>query len=500
MTRLRFGSLLLAATAAATATLPVAAQPPSSLLFSPRGQEESRSGSGGTVLRNLYPRSIANLTPNSACNHSAEKFAPALGYQTLVGDEDADGDVHTANLMGAIDAVLVKPYERDPNSGQLVPRFSPVDVLDCYVSPKRDIGNFVSGAPGLRRGDCGTIVRAGAANGQVRHFITAEQIIAAFGIIDTITRNRLDPKDLDLDAIAVDRNGNIFLSLEEDRILIVHVGAALATIAVADGAILWLPPAAWTPDARGNVMTVVAQRGRIAQTEAMVDARVAGAMVADVAGLCPVAIIDTDAVALDHNGGSFTAMWNGIAHALPNLLFAGESLTGAGVLSTAAGGTIATVNGCALARACGAGPTTGRQMGLLVSGNVDSLDGLTSLRKEPCRFVLGSATPLGLGGPIQVDVGTNQPFGGVLLMVGIGALPVSPSIDFRALFPGTACFPELYPAVLGASVWVPLAPDGYGDWVGSLGPIVAPAIPSGLLFQAAGFAGTVQLSTPVTLH
>ncbi len=495
-TRSAFFSVL-----AAAAAIPAAAQP-TSLLFSTKNGEDTRSGSNGTQLQHLAANSVALVTPTPAFAQSAEAFAPALGYQTIAGDTTGAGTTSNPFLMSAADAVLVKPYERDPQTGNWVPRFSPVEWFDVYVSPKVDVGTNVSGAPGLRRGDCGVILRTAAGNGQVRHFITAEQIIDALGMFDPMTLNKLTPSDIDLDAIAVDNAQNIFLSFEEDHWMRVNVGGALANFPLLDGSVAWLPPIAWVPDALGDVAGVNPQLGRIALTEAQMDAMVVNANVADVAGNCVNTVGDTDALALDRNGGVFVAWWGGAAFNLPNLLFGGETLTGAGVLSTAGGGSIAVANGSPLARGCG-NVTDGRQMGLLPSGAVDSLAGLESLRGEPCRFVLDSPTPLGLGGMIEVHVGTNMPLpgGGVFLLIGLGTLPISASIDILPFFPATQCFTELYPATLAVAVWVPIMPDGFGDFTGVFGPIAAPAFAPGILFQAAGIGGgTAHLSSPVTLH
>ena len=488
----------LCLTLLAATSLP--AQNQSSLLFSPRSPEETRSGSGGTVLRTLQPRAIASVTPRPGGNVSAEKYAPAIGWQTLVGDEDNDGDAHTPGLMGAIDAVLVKPYEFDPANQAFVARTTPIDWLDVYISPKRRVGTFVSGMPGLRPGDCGTYVRtSGGGNGQVRHFLRAEQIINAFGIWDPQLQTPLRPDQLDLDAIAVDQLGNIFLSFEDDHELRLVVGGAVVTIILADGGIAWLPPGAWTPDSFGNVATVTPMSGRIAFGEPGVDGMVIASSVTDQTGMCPTQIVDTDGLAIDPNGGTFTTVWDGVAVTLPDLLFSGETLTGGAVLSTMAGGSIATVNGSALAAPCGAGTITdGTQMGLSPSGVVDSLDGLASLDQEPWRFVVGSSTAIGLGGTITIDIGTNVPFPMIWLGVGVGTWPVSPSVDFRTWFPNTRCFPELY-NISPATTLVPVA-DGFGGFTASF-TTFAPVVPGGLVFQAAGvYSASVHLSSPATIH
>ncbi len=480
-------------------TASLAAQSPTTFLFSPLKPAESLSGSGGTVLGQLNPASVDQVTPAPGGGYSAEAFIKGMSWQTMVGDEDGDGDVHSPFVFRGVDAVLVKPYRID-RQGSVQPRNTPVTPLDTFISPVADLGTNVSGAPGLRRGDCGAVVRNSAGNGQIEHFITADQIVDAFGIIDRQTRQRLDPKELNLDAICVDGRRNIFLSFEETQILTLIVSGAPATIAVADGAVLWLPPAAWTYDARGNVASVVARRGRVALSEFDVDALVTAAGIADFAGGCPVTIGDTDALAIDRRGGSFTVNWGGTAYSAPHLLIGGETLTNAGVIATAGGGTIGAANGVPLAAACGAGTTSGPRMGLSPL-QVTSLDGLDSLARAPGRFVMGSPTPTGLGGAIEVHIGTNQPVAGVWLFFGLGTLPVSASIDFTAIAPGTSCFPELYPAVLaGGPIFVPTAADGFGNQVGVFGPVPSPVLPTGLLMQAAAWTGSVQLSTPITLH
>jgi hypothetical protein len=496
-----FATLISAALVAG----PALAQDPAALLLSTKQTETTRSGSAGSaVLSSLEPNSVSLLTPNAQCLHSSEKFAPSLGFQTIAGDENADGTVFAPALLGGVDAVLVKPYIWNDEMGQAVPRTDPIDWFDVYVSPTVDVGTFVSGAPGLRRGDCGLFRRTGAGNGRVEHFITAEQIIAALGIVDPQTNQPLDVDDLNLDGIEVDLQRNIFLTLEDDHTVRLLVGGAPAMFLLRDGDVARIPPGAWTPDARGNVGAVLAQRGQIVLREARVDGMVANAMLANVAGACPTTIGDTDAIAMDPNGGVFQTTWDNQLLNLPDLLLAGETLTGAGVISTAAGGTIATVNGCQLAEpwAAAGAPSTGERMGLAPTGAVGSLDGLTTLHCEPCRFVLDSPTPAGLGGPIQVHIGTNLPVPAAVLFWGIGALPVGVSMDFTPFAPGTLCFPEIYPAVLaspGAARW--FVPDGFGDRVAWFGPVVAPIIGTGIVFQAAAFSGGwIQLSSPITLN
>jgi hypothetical protein len=472
----------------------------STLLFTPKLDEETRSGSNGTVLRNLANNAIGFVTPSAALAASAEKFAPSLAFQTLAGDEDADGDVHSPGLFGTIDAIAVLPYDWDAELGAR-PRQRPVTMLDCYVSPSTDVGTNVSGAPGLRRGDCGRIVRTPAGNGQVTWFIRAEQLISAFGMFDPATMMPLTPNDIDLDAITVAGNRDIFVSFDGNHSMRLFINGALANFAVADGAVVAIPAAAWVPNARGEVANVLANRGVIVMQEPQANALVVNAALTDNAGACVPAMVDTEGLAIDPVGGVFNSQWGNQQVTWPHLLLTGELMSGAGVITTRNAGQIAQVNGGALARACGTGPTNGVQLGIAPSGSVSPLIALESLRQEPCWFVLGSPTPHGLGGPVEVHIGTNLPTAFAFLGLGLGVLPVSPSIAAPA-FLNNGCFPELYPAILPNPLIAIALAAGMGNArFGALSVGASPVVAPGILFQAVTMAGgALHLSSPVTLH
>ncbi len=483
-----------------TLALALGAQQPT-LLFTPAADEVTRSGSNGTVLRNISKQSIGFVVPNPNQPYSAEKYAPALAFQTLAGDEDGDGDVHSADIFGAIDAVLVTPYDWNPEQGAQ-PRTRPVTIFDCYVSPSVDVGTNVSGVPGLRKGDCGRFVRTPAGNGQVTRFISAEQLISVLGMFDPQNNQPLTANDIDLDAITVSVGRDIFVSFDQDHSLRLLINGALANFTLADGGVACIGASAWVPNARGEVANVLPNRGVIVFSEAQVDALVANAMLTDGGGMCQVVVLDTESLAIDPNGGVFNTQWGNVQLTWPHLLLSGQMMTGTGVITTLAGGQIAQVNGAALARGCGVGPTTGGQMGLDPSGSVSALAALESLGCEPCWFVLGSPTPTGLGGAIDVHVGTNLPVAMALLGFGLGALPVSPSISFLPWSPNTPCFPELYPTILPNPMLAIALAAGLGNARFGTFPVAAtPAIAQGILFQAVTQVnGNLHLSTPITLH
>lgn len=477
------------------------AQQVNSLLFTTHGNEQTRSGSNGTVLSNLFPRSIGVVTPNAGLAASAETFAPGIAFNTLAGDEDASASVYAPNMTGPIDALTVLPYDWDRELGAR-PRQRPVTLLDTYFSPTNDVGTNVSGAPGLRRGDCGRFVRNAAGNGQVSYFIRAEQLIQALGMFDPATGQPLMPADIDLDAITVSVDRHIFVSFDDDHSMRLLQNGALANFVAADGAVLCIPGPTWTANMHGEVANVLPNRGVIVFTEAQANALVVSAMLTDNGGACVPAMVDTESLGIDPNGGTFAKAWGNQVLTWPHLLLSGELMTGASVITTRAGGQIAQVNGGALARACGTGPTNGVQMGIAPSGTVDRLNSLEALAKEPCWFVLGSPTPTGLGGPVEIHVGTNLPAAMAFLGFGLGALPVSPSISFLPWSPNTPCFPELYPTIVPNPLFaVPLAAGVGSASFGAVTFAGSPVVAPGILFQALTVSGgALHLSSPLTLN
>lgn len=493
--------LTVAATLLSAVALSAQQQNPETLLFTPKKVESTRSGSNGTILATLTERAVAVVTPGgSQCKYTAEKYTPLVAQQTLLGDEDGDGDVHTDRLMEGIQALLVKPYRWDKRGRRPVRRTGPINQREVYITPIKAPGTTVSGAPGLRPCDSGAIV----ANGQIEHFIRGEQIISAFGMVDS-KRQKLTPGQLRLDAITVDRDMRIYLSFEDDHNLSLMCGANVVSYQIKDGAIVVIPANAWTPDANGNVGAVAARRGVIALSEAQVDAMIANAKMTDLGNNCLSVGVDTDGLALDSEGGTFKVSFCNRSFLLPNLLFSSETMTGAGVASTRNGGEIAKVNGCALAGACGVGASTGHQMGLASTTSVGSLDGLVTLEKNPCRFVIGLPTPKCLGtGNCEWHIGTNLNVPAVFLYAGNGGLPVSIALNLQSNFGlSTDCFPDMFPQAFAfGPIMVPMVADGWGGRTGVFGPLALPAAiaPNGLLAQAVvQINGRWQLSTPATM-
>ena len=84
-----------------------AAQQPDALLFVPKTSETVRAHAGLPAgLQDVGPGSIAVVVPELAGNASAALFAPGIGWQTLIGDENGDGSVNVTTTVGGIDAIF----------------------------------------------------------------------------------------------------------------------------------------------------------------------------------------------------------------------------------------------------------------------------------------------------------------------------------------------------------------------------------------------------------
>lgn len=444
-------------------------------LFTTTLPEQTMSGSGGTSLRFLAPNEIADLQP---CAASAEKWAPRTCFHTMAGDDNGNGLWWEPSMFGQIDAITC--VFGAAGSGL-------VNQRTVYWSPSQPLGTAVSGGPGLRPGDVGRIVRNGSGDGQVEYFIRAEQVQIALGLPIT-------PIVVNVDGIASNPNIGVVFSLEND----ITVNLCTGPTFVRDGDVLLIPGAqiVWSPNM--TVQAVAPNSAAVAYTEAQMDAFVANASVTDRFGTCLTQIIDTADFEIDWSAGMSSAMvlCSGLAAPIPNLIFAGESLTGGSILTTAAGGQIHGTPCVRYGTSCGFGPTLGNQIGLrppsAALGIPSSVNGLASTRAF--RFVSEAQTPtLMAGNPVNLDFGSPGAFTWVFFTFAPTAPgSVAPSMAFP---PALLGFPDFYP--------MPTYLGSVGTGSG-FGTLTTPAIPwpCKLVFQ--GFtvttAGTFEASTPTTVE
>jgi len=474
------------------------AQAPASLLFVPKTPGFTRHTGTTLGIRGLTDTSVAIVQPDgSSCSQTAHKFVTGIAYQTLFGDEDSDGDVFTPNLMGSIQAVLVKPGNWSSTAASFMSRLTPINPREVYITPRVAVGTAVSGNPGLRPCDSGRIV----ADGQIEYFIRGEQIIAALGMVNGVGVP-LMPADVRIDAIAVDVAGTVYLSFEGPHNLQLFVNGLLQFFMVRDGAILMIDSTSLTFDMDGNISAAALNSGRILVTEAAVDNLVMHARSRDNSGACVQACIDVDGLAIDPRGGLFQGSMQ-TSFSVPHLLFTTQASTGGGVLSTRNNGEIAQVNGCRLAAGClTAGPTTGNQVGMNATGNVGSLNALATLYKAPSRLMLTSTAADTLNNNCEWAISTDMNIAQVVLYAGNGTLPISPARDIANTLGLTAdCFPEFFPdAIAFGPFIVPLTDDGWGGRIATFSiPVPAAIAPNGLITQVfALHGGNLQASNPIT--
>lgn len=368
--------------------------------------ENTLSGSSGSSLGTITPEDIAIVEPQSGV-YSAETVLDHLNINTLAGDGDADAFYYELPLAARIDALHVCGAGTDGYTAR-----------DLFFSTKTPLPCASGGV--IEPGDVSGIRIGAGANIMIDDL----QIRSALGISPNILA-------FDVDAFTRDASGSIYLSFEND------VPIQWGTTLLFDGGVAVIPATAITW-AGCNVTSVIPDSGYVAFNENQTNAMVVNANVADNIGNFIQVIFDLDGLEIDPNGGTFTSSGG----TFPNLIFSGEYLTGGGILSTDAGGSIAVINGMPMATTFPSGPTDGTQVGL-APGNVRSLNGL-ALTQPTCRFVMDSTTPyLPTPGPLNLTAGGADAFTPVYFYARIyGVNTVS---GFQPSVPAfNPCFPEWY--------------------------------------------------------
>jgi hypothetical protein len=398
----------------------------------------------------------------------------------MAGDENADGFYWNPALFNRIDALLAPTITTTGVGG--------VDQRNVFWSPSAAMGMNVSLTP-LRPGDVGRIVRNGAGDGQVEHFIRQEQINQSLGLpLGT---------PIDVDAIAFQPNFGVYFSLDTDIVVTTACGAVL----LRDGDVVCIPPGALalTPDLR--IAGVAPVSAFVVYTEAQMDAFVNNANVTNRNGACIPNAIDTESLEIDLTvPGGFVPTCFGTALAVPTLIFSTETMTGASLLTTAFGGSIYNTPCGPAGTTCGLGPTFGPQLGIR---NPTAAQGVPSFVNaiadaRVCHHVLEAQQhvlnvfPFGApAGSTNIDFGSEYAFNLALIeIVPPVVAPSLPAFPFSLL-----CFPDLYAPSILVHAWPLLGP-----W-GSFPMVAIPANWQGkVLYQSIGFGGSgFELSTPVVI-
>ncbi len=442
-------------------------------LYTTSQPEQTLSGSGGTVLRFVRPNEIVHL-PVQPCPSRAEKWAPRTMFHTQAGDEDNDGIWWEPGMLGQIDALMI-PWASTTAPNQRT----------IYYSPSAALGTTVSGAPGLRPGDVGRIVRVGTADGQVQHFIREEQIKQALGLPVTAV--------IDVDAIASQPNFGVFFSLDTD--IVCNLCSTGPTL-VRDGDLLMIPgpDLSWTTF--GTVGAVLPGRALVVHTEAQMDAMVTNARVTNRFGACQTQILDLEGLELAGTGTAGTVPGCGGPRPYPHFLFSGESLTGGAILSTMAGGMIHNTGCMPYGTNCTFGPTLGNQIGLRPPSATLGIPSFVNALCASRAIVFSSEAQvpqIPVFTPAAIDFASPGANTWVFLTFGPTAPgSVAPSLPFTW---GNLCYPDYYapPAFMG----VIGTASGFGTYTSPPVPW-----PTKLIFQGITITpwSTIEASTPTTLE
>lgn len=435
--------LILSAALGATS----AAAQNNGLLYTTAAPERSNQCGSTPALNRVMPNSIQYVEPVAGAPavypYRSKAFLPMLGSNMVGGDDDCDTQITNPNMFGAqIDAVL-----HPRNSFGVV---IPADKSQCYFSPAGPFTD-ISGNT-LTPGDVGRLLPTLGGAGLVDHFVHEADLRAAFGVPAASIFN--------VDAVCMARSlmstggMDLYISLEDTTPIDVP---AYGPTLVEDGAILYIPaPAiAWATGPDGEEFiplgAIAPASGWIAARESFVDMWVNNSQISDRTGAPVTQIGDLDGLTPDPMGPGWQSPW--APFRFPHLLFCGDDpsittpgvgLSGGGIVSTVANGSIGVVNARPMGEVFPL-PTSGGQDGLVTS-NVRALNGLSitnafrshfSMDTEQGRLLAPGIINIEIGGgdaggpPAIVlwDLATNAPCG---FDPGVFSLP---NLDFSMLYP-----------------------------------------------------------------
>lgn len=413
--------------ACALAVVAYAQSPPThTLLFGLEGAGGQAITNSGQWLDLIDDQEVMMVTPLTGVTYSARKFQTVASLRAAMGDTNgvagvagyADGDP-----AGEIDVAFL------PTTSAVV---GPVQFSDLWVS--FNVTKPTIPASGHTTIDEGDVVQF-LAGGQIVKHLTRSQI--------NVLINRPVGSAVDVDAMTLDPAGNLYYSDSQNSPLLT------------DGGLWQFPAGTWGPGG-----FAVPNSGLVVLTEAELSAMTATAT----AGSFQFAN-DLQGIDLDPNGGTFTAVrrtsTNGVLTPvdtvqLPNFIFCVKTVPGT-VLSTANGGSVATLNGVTLG---GPFPITspaflGPAVGVTV-GNATYTNDLGFVAVIPFRnaplvtdYRNQLASPLGATptpGAIAVEIGDTAPFGFVnlVLSLGFGGAPPPPASRCQSFYVAGFDFEDLF--------------------------------------------------------
>ncbi|MBM3985560.1 MAG: hypothetical protein FJ296_07730 [Planctomycetes bacterium] len=365
-----------------------------------------------SALGDLYDTTLVRFVPGT--DASAAKVAGLPEWACLLGDEDGDFDFWEG-IFDDLDALglhaLLPPPAR-LTSGSL--------ILSCEAAFGGALESSVYDSLGACDGTLFRLDRApGGATYLVHRFLTEASVLAAIGQL-----GQPDSDGVDVDAFAMDPDGNIYLSF--------RVNEAVNGTVLEDDGVLALPWSTLSWDSDLDVIDVVPGSAVIVLDALAVNTLVLHAGLKNASGNTITTLTDLQALELDPQGGSFVPVQvtPGLP-AVPHLLFNGQTI-GPVVLTTRNGGVIAALNGQPLGTTTLSGSALGLDPGSS-SGATSDLNGL---------LVMPDSLPVPM-----LDVTDGE--------VDVHAAPEGATVEFLGAHftPGAA-------ALLLLDGWVPLgSPD-----------------------------------------
>jgi hypothetical protein len=405
-----------------TAVLPLlAAVAPAQhvLLINSGGADEHTLATDQSEIDTIGADEIYQVFPIPNTLYSAVPFLPAALQIYYAGDIDGDAlYADTSSLAPSpggsdTDAIFVK-------AGTVGP-VTPRDVFFSIAAASATFGVLAS-----------DVVRY-QAQGVREFFLHEADLVTATG-----------GTSLNLDALCQSAVGDLFFSFSLTETL--HFGSA------ADGDLLHIPASAITYDAFGNVTAITANSAARIATEAQLLAMVTASGFRQSNGAAPSTVFNLSGLEIDPNGGTWVSTVDSMIY--PNLLFTWRDTSNDGaILSTAAGGSLAVINGVTMGSTVA---TQGTQLGWLpgVSGTAGP-NGLAVIPVQAPQFELlvypRHIHTQGDGQTyFQLQSSAGAPGGFTLMAVSIESSVVGGSFpSIPAFAPFTGDFGMLAPIILG---------------------------------------------------
>jgi len=330
---------------------------------------------------------IYEITPLVGTLAPARPFLPISLQYHYVGDLDGNTIYVEDDIEGpadTLDAVFLK-------AGTVGP-VTPRDVFWSIVSTS------TINIPGLRVSD---VVRF-SGQGTLEFFLTQVLLNGACGYAST-------SNTVNLDAICQSAAGDIFFSQSGIN--------SINGIATDDGDVLVIPASAITYDGSGNVSAITAGTAvRIASQADLISYVLASGHRTSVGGLVTTSF-ELSGLEIDPAGGTWVSPLDGLTY--PNLLFCWSDFSNDGaIISTAGGGTIASINGVMMGSTVA---TLGDQIGIEpTSTGTFGPNGIALIPLQPPTFTLlnyprNQHPASAIWTPLQLQTSGGTPFGFTIL-------------------------------------------------------------------------------------